>query len=236
MQKLKYILSKFVYFIFAAYMYTMIIAVPWFNWQYAKDNGFMKWLLLGEFVSTGKALIWPYYVFLDSPKWEKDWEQNTEMLAYTITGSWTAINDSEAASQIPAMITFQKKWVSGLPKDVKTDLNFAANEFKNAWLEIGQIIAKTPESLFDISIYEYPSVKSHVDNFSHVYGLRNSWDRIIQYQVIEVTKFKEKYYSTSEGTEEKEKALLMLSSVFHILYEQGNSRMSETISIIFSEN
>jgi hypothetical protein len=38
------------------------IAVPVFNWQYARENGFWRWLLLGEVVATLKATIWPYYL------------------------------------------------------------------------------------------------------------------------------------------------------------------------------
>jgi hypothetical protein len=33
-----------------------------FNWQYAREQGFWRWLLLGEVVSTLKATIWPYYL------------------------------------------------------------------------------------------------------------------------------------------------------------------------------
>lgn len=39
--------------------------VPYFNWQYAKQHGFVNWLLLGEVVPTLKAIVWPYFVFFD---------------------------------------------------------------------------------------------------------------------------------------------------------------------------
>jgi hypothetical protein len=36
--------------------------VPYYNWQYAKNHGFVSWLFLGEIVPTAQAVIWPYYV------------------------------------------------------------------------------------------------------------------------------------------------------------------------------
>lgn len=44
---------------------SLTIAAPYYNWQYAKDNSFIKWALGGEIVATGKAFIWPYFVFAD---------------------------------------------------------------------------------------------------------------------------------------------------------------------------
>jgi hypothetical protein len=36
------------------------VSFLYFNWSYAQQNGFTKWLLLGEIVPTAKAAIWPY--------------------------------------------------------------------------------------------------------------------------------------------------------------------------------
>ena len=41
----------------------LAVAVPYFNWQYAKESGFARWLLLGEVVATVKASAWPYFLF-----------------------------------------------------------------------------------------------------------------------------------------------------------------------------
>ena len=45
------------------YIIGTVLAVPYFNWQYASQNGFMEWLVFGEVVATLKAPIWPYFVF-----------------------------------------------------------------------------------------------------------------------------------------------------------------------------
>jgi len=47
-----------VYFVIAG-----LIFVPYYNWQYAKENGFVKWLFLGELVPTLKATVWPYFLY-----------------------------------------------------------------------------------------------------------------------------------------------------------------------------
>jgi hypothetical protein len=38
------------------------ISLLYFNWQYAKQNGFMSWLVLGQVVPSLQSAIWPYYV------------------------------------------------------------------------------------------------------------------------------------------------------------------------------
>jgi len=53
------------------YMLSVALAVPYFNWQYAKRHGFASWLMLGEVVATAQALVWPYYALAgrdDAPK------------------------------------------------------------------------------------------------------------------------------------------------------------------------
>lgn len=44
-----------------------LIFVPFYNWQFAKDNGFVKWLVFGEVVPTAKAIVWPYFIFFAHP-------------------------------------------------------------------------------------------------------------------------------------------------------------------------
>ncbi|MBI4190996.1 MAG: hypothetical protein HY525_10720 [Betaproteobacteria bacterium] len=44
------------------YMLAAMAAVPYFNWRYAQEHGFVRWLLLGELIATGKGVAWPYFV------------------------------------------------------------------------------------------------------------------------------------------------------------------------------
>ena len=55
--------------LFSVYCIGFLIAALVFNWQYARSAGFLKWLFLGEVVSTAKAVIWPYYAIsaINSP-------------------------------------------------------------------------------------------------------------------------------------------------------------------------
>lgn len=60
--------SKIIVGVAALYLLVAsIIFVPLYNWRYARENGVVKWMLLGEIVATAKAVIWPYYVFAVSP-------------------------------------------------------------------------------------------------------------------------------------------------------------------------
>src|SRR5437870_1403442 len=52
--------------VFFAYVLVVTVVTPFYNWQYARDNGFIRWVLFGSIVSTAKAVAWPYFVFLTS--------------------------------------------------------------------------------------------------------------------------------------------------------------------------
>jgi len=45
------------------YFMSLVIMTPYYNWQYAKEHGFVKWIFLGEIVATIKSAVWPYFVF-----------------------------------------------------------------------------------------------------------------------------------------------------------------------------
>jgi hypothetical protein len=47
--------------ILQVYTVSIMLAVPYMNWQYAKDHGFISWLLFGQVVATAKATAWPYF-------------------------------------------------------------------------------------------------------------------------------------------------------------------------------
>lgn len=55
--------------IFGIYIFIAIVSAAYFNWQYARDNGFMKWVAFGEVVATVKGGAWPYFIFFSpSPR------------------------------------------------------------------------------------------------------------------------------------------------------------------------
>lgn len=54
--------------IWYGYFAITMLAVPVFNWRYAREHGFVSWLCLGEVVATLKAVVWPYYAFTSSRK------------------------------------------------------------------------------------------------------------------------------------------------------------------------
>jgi hypothetical protein len=44
------------------YVGGLMISLLLFNYQYAREHGFVEWLAFGEIVPSLKATIWPYYV------------------------------------------------------------------------------------------------------------------------------------------------------------------------------
>jgi hypothetical protein len=58
--------EKAVRTIFSFYFVTIVFAVPYFNWRYANEHGFMSWIFFGEVIATAKSLVWPYFAFTGS--------------------------------------------------------------------------------------------------------------------------------------------------------------------------
>ncbi len=61
----KKIIRIVIYILLAIYLIPLIYFLLYFNWDYARKNGFVSWLCFGEVVVTAKSIIWPYYVFLN---------------------------------------------------------------------------------------------------------------------------------------------------------------------------
>lgn len=51
--------------ILAIYSYVIIAAISAviFNYQYAREHGFLSWLLFGELVATIKGALWIFFVW-----------------------------------------------------------------------------------------------------------------------------------------------------------------------------
>ena len=56
MKSIKKIFIPIVYIYFIGWG----IAVPYYNYQYANNNGFLKWVFFGEVIATFEAFGWPY--------------------------------------------------------------------------------------------------------------------------------------------------------------------------------
>jgi hypothetical protein len=89
-------------FVSYLYMLTVVCAVPYYNWKYAQQKGFVKWLIFGETVPTGEGLIWPYYAFRHAGDTEArikplTQKQQDEMLEQSFID---ALNASQQASFI----------------------------------------------------------------------------------------------------------------------------------------
>jgi len=54
--------------ILTLYGFSVLIMAPYYNWQYARNNGVIDWILFGEILATAKAVVWPYFVLFDNPR------------------------------------------------------------------------------------------------------------------------------------------------------------------------
>jgi len=76
--------------LFAMYFWGALIAIPYFNWQYARHYGFARWILLGQIVPTAKALVWPYFSLAHNP--ESTWtdEERQNAMHFMLSGDASA--------------------------------------------------------------------------------------------------------------------------------------------------
>jgi len=109
--------------IFYLYFFSTIIFVPYYNWTYAKENGFVKWLVFGELIATAKGFIWPYFMFFDdSNKSNLIYLNNSINLSNegtTIVNKNTPFSISRD-NQIAQVIDFQRK---ALKEGKKVNIN-----------------------------------------------------------------------------------------------------------------
>lgn len=61
------VFTQFIYI----YVVGVMLSVPYFNWRYARDHGFVSWIFFGEVVATAQSVVWPMYAFSQESK--PDW-------------------------------------------------------------------------------------------------------------------------------------------------------------------
>lgn len=97
----------------------MIFSVPYYNWTYAKENGFVKWLVFGELVATGKGIIWPYY-FLSKKTEESNFGHLNKSIEY--------------ANQTASIVNMNHPFVSLEAAEKKKFIDFKRQALKEAQL------------------------------------------------------------------------------------------------------
>jgi len=100
MEKVKRFAKGFLMVVGGIYLVTVMLALPYFNWNYAREHGFWNWLLLGEFMVTLKAPIWPLYVSIASERTtatSEDWTEEEKRGAIHFVQSLEAFDKSGKA-------------------------------------------------------------------------------------------------------------------------------------------
>ena len=47
---------------FSVYFLSAMMMGTYYNWQFAKEHGFVAWIFLGEVIPTLKGIAWPYFL------------------------------------------------------------------------------------------------------------------------------------------------------------------------------
>lgn len=122
-QTMSKIVGSLTSFVVVVYFIGLTCAVPYYNYKYANENGFMSWIFLGEIIPTFKAAVWPYY-FINNITTKK------ESNAWTAEERASAINAFESINAyIRAATSFNNKNLNTqeASKISLDSLNFAIN-------------------------------------------------------------------------------------------------------------
>lgn len=75
---IKKIFTYLLIFILQFYCAISIILTPYNNWKYAKEQGFVKWLILGQIEPTIDSFSWPYHFYKGFRDKQESGAQNTD--------------------------------------------------------------------------------------------------------------------------------------------------------------
>jgi hypothetical protein len=129
-----------------------IIFGPLYNWLYARENGVVKWVLLGEIVATAKAVIWPHYVFAVSPTavsndYPKFTANETDVFSIIISKAQTEeLSDGDIAALKSMLREYNKRTGTKMKKadvDALTKEMEITNEY---YYELGQSLLMSWDS------------------------------------------------------------------------------------------
>lgn len=111
--------------IVGGYFISVMIFIPYYNWQYARSNGVLDWVLFGEIAATAKALIWPYFAFIDK----------TDDIVADKSEPSPALSKSNSEQPIftPKEVDAMRAIIAKAYNEYLTDADL--NSFKNIYLE-----------------------------------------------------------------------------------------------------
>lgn len=123
------------------YLYFFIalfIAFPYFNYQYARQNGFFNWLFLGELVPTAQSFIWPYYLL--NSKTKESWSESEK-------ANLRHFHESDNAARKVQFIAKRANASNMTQADIREYLSLSKLALKEAKLVDPQVLAKAHPEL-----------------------------------------------------------------------------------------
>ncbi len=133
------------------YMLAAMVIVPYLNWQYAQEHGFVSWLLFGEVVATAKGLAWPYFVAPRFSGVERQAEkENSVRLVAEASPREYVDHQYRFAFQFPADWTFEKNPPQGEAGEVRVIVRHPAKPMR-VMVTVGQIGRSLTKRQFESS-------------------------------------------------------------------------------------
>jgi len=188
------------------YIYSVFGAWCYFSWQFAHENGFWSYIAYGDFVSLGKAIVWPYFALRPENTADEAMKRgktaaNKEDWDLAITEYTKAIRlDAKAAEAYYGRgVAYEgkreyDKAIADCTEAIRLD-----PEYVNAYCNRGAAYGNKGE--YDNAIADYneaihlaPNKANAYCNRGAVYGEKREWDKAVA-DLSEAIRLNPKYVS-----------------------------------------
>lgn len=149
-----------VYFISVIFIFT-----PYYNWKYATEHGFVKWLFLGEISATLKAGAWPYFVYFN--------KSENQSASFADTKSTAELSIAEVHLQISmkkskeALLLINGDKANEVLLFIKGEKPLGKNEeqkFENFMVLIAEALTEAEQINFTVFQKAYTDMSDPVEN------------------------------------------------------------------------
>jgi len=167
----KNVLLKIIQTIFTIYfVIAVFIFIPINNFNFAKENGFVKWIVLGEIVPTLQSSIWPYYVY--NSYFSKSISGNDKKYFLETIGALQAIN-AEFSKQSPSVNDITNYLDAAIQESSKLNMNKIEKNipgFTESFNSLKECLPELQKAILD----------KNNDLLNELYPKLTDWDKFTQ--------------------------------------------------------
>lgn len=125
------LIQKIAIMIWYVYFFVAVLAVPLFNWRYAREHGFVSWLCFGEVVATAKAVAWPFYAITTLQNTDDAEEEIDTHFVKSRRASYQALHIIDVEGGLLRLTDRKRKEVVELLESAAAEASLVQDSFLN---------------------------------------------------------------------------------------------------------